>query len=164
MWPSNNPNCLFALDTGDGLGNIVRPWVSVGRYYGSDFLDVSFSWDVGKAVALPLPRLGDFSQNAWHLVVVTYDPSTGKFVGMVDQGCLSTARDWGNYPLFPAYKLSTSVAPADLSAANAAVFTDIRLLKSWQNAVSFEGRIDSLRIWPRVLTPEEIEKVWLSEP
>ena len=160
-WSSNDAKSMLALDCGTGSGALVSPFCAVTRFYGSDFLHVLFAWGGGGSenVELPLPRLGPFDEDAWHLLVLTYDVATGLFTGAVDQGCLEDAVDWTGVPL-PAYKLSVTVAPAELANANAATFTDLRMILAWTTDVSFEGRIDALRIWDSALSAAEISWIW----
>ena len=157
-WPaysSGLPKTMFALDN---VG--VTPTIHVIRFYGSDFMDVAFAWAAGQYVILPLPRLGNFAVDTWHLLVLTYDPATGVFTGRVDDGCMSSATVWTAAPL-PALKLEATVPPASLVAANASTFSRLRLLKAFNgNFVNFEGALDDLRIWTRALTATEIEDLW----
>lgn len=160
-FPSVNPDSLLALDNGAGP---ISPYVLANRFYDSNYLEVGFRWAAGAGgvVGLPLPRLGPFDINTWHLLVVTYDATTGDFTGMVDQGCLSMAAVWNAVPL-PAWKLRATVPGASLAAANASTFTRLDLLRRFSGAyVDFEGSIDAPMIWTKALTALETEQLWIS--
>ena len=160
MWSSGNVKSMLALDTSLGSGPIGLPCIAVARFFDSDFLEVGFVWGAGgpgETAFLPLPRLGNFDQDAWHLCLITYDATTGKLTGMVDEGCEADAQEWNGGPL-PAYKLSVTIPSVDLAVANASVFSDIRMFLIW-GGVSFEGRLDAVKLWPRALTPEECGRV-----
>ena len=161
LWSSASLKAILGLD--DGGYTAGNKFISITRYFNSNFLDVAFRWAAGSGfVALPIPRLGEWSLNIWHLFVLTYDPSTGTLIGRVDDGCMSSAIAWAG-PDLPARRLEAVVPPISLAAANASTFSTLRALKAFDGSyVSFEGAIDDLRIWPNVLTPAQIQNLWIS--
>jgi hypothetical protein len=146
------------LDNGVGP---IKPYLEIARFGDSAFLDVAFYWGaLPAAIGLPVPRLGDYSIDTYHLLVLTYDAVTGTLIGRVDDGCMSSAAVWVG-PNTPAYKLQAQVSAGALAAANASTFSRLQLLQKINgNYVNFEGALDDLRIWTRVLTDAEIADIW----
>jgi len=161
QWPaysSASPKTMLALS--NAPWGVTPPTLMVYRYYGSDYLDVYFAWSAGNAIALPVTKLGNFEVGTWHLLVVTYDPSTGTLTGRVDDGCMSSSQLWTGVPL-PCDKLESIVPGVSLAAANTSTFDTLRILKAIAGGnVNFEGEIDDLRIWSTVLTDEQIADLW----
>lgn len=141
-------------------------FIHIFRFYDSNFLAVGYRWGVaaGDSVSLPTPRPGPLAEDEWHLLVVTYDPTTGLFTGRVDGGCAtgyvySPPAGVGN----PALKLSATVPAASLAAANAVTLTTLSFMKAFNgNYKNFEGLIDAPTIWTRCLTDAEVERRWLN--
>jgi hypothetical protein len=140
----------------------AEPYLTIQRFYNSDFLDIGFRFGA-KYLTLPLPRLGYFSEDVWHLLVVRYDATTGKLEGMVDDGCFASAVDWAGqvYEDLPAWKLSATVPPADLATFNAITFDTLNVGKAFSNNhVNGGCPLDDLRIWKRALTAAEVADLW----
>lgn len=149
--PSLNVDSILDLDNG---GAHVPPYFYIVRFFNSNYLEVVFEWTPGGAIGLPIPRLGPFAINTWHLVVITYDAISGVLTGRVDDGCLATAV----VTSAPTSKQIETVPLASLATANASTFSRLRLLNG--NFSNFEGSLDDLRIWTRVLTDDEIADIW----
>ena len=149
--PSLNADSILDLDNG---GAHVSPYFYIVRFFNSNYLEVVFQWTPGGAIGLPIPRLGPFAINTWHLVVVTYDAISGVLTGRVDDGCIASAV----VTSAPTSKQTKTVPPASLVTANASTFSRLRLLNG--NFTNFEGSLDDLRIWTRVLTDAEIADLW----
>jgi hypothetical protein len=149
--PSLNADSILDLDNG---GAHVSPYFYIVRFFNSNYLEVVFQWTPGGAIGLPIPRLGPFAINTWHLVVVTYDAISGVLTGRVDDGCIASAV----VTSAPTSKQTKTVPPASLVTANASTFSRLRLLNG--NFTNFEGSLDDLRIWTTVLTAAEIADLW----
>lgn len=164
-WSSNSPKSILDLHNG-GTTAFTEPRVAISRFYNSDYLDVGFEWSSGHGVGLPIPRLGPFTQDEWHLLVITYDPATGVLSGCVDDGCLTSAVDNDGSSVTyatPSNRLSATISPADLATANGSTFSTLRFIAPFNsNFVSFEGNLDHPRIWTRCLARAEVQRVWKS--
>lgn len=152
VWATINYKTIFSLRNAG-----AEPYLVINRYYNSDFLDIGFRFGA-EYLTLPLPRLGHFSEDVWHLLVVRYDAATGKLEGMVDDGCFASAIDDVDAP---ALKLSATADPSDLATLNAITFDQITVGKAFDNnGVNFGGAIDDLRIWTRALTDAQVADLW----
>jgi hypothetical protein len=151
-WSSGSSKSIWNINNG------VDQWIYIARFFSSDFLEVGLSWaaGAGNKIGLPLPRLGAFGIDLWHLFVLTYDAATGVLTGMVDAGSGAAADVWSG-PDLPALKLQATVPGASLAAVNALVFSDLKLLKAFSGSyVNIEGRMAEASVWPQALTADQI--------
>jgi len=152
------PKTLLTLDQ----GTAIAPLITVNRFYNVNYLNIRFDW-IGGTISMPVTLLGTFDADEWHLLVVTYNQTTGELTGRVDNGCMASDPVWIDYPTsgWPADHLQSTIPSASLAAANSATFSRLKVIGSFDAGTSnFEGAIDDLRIWTRVLTDSEIADLW----